>query len=311
MSIARFKDAVDVLAEDYGSMRPLRGGSLIITVFGDAILPRGGSIWLGSLIKLVQPLGLSERLVRTSVFRLSQDGWIESTQVGRRSYYAVAPTGERSFATATNRIYGYREAKWNQTWRLLILPQTFREGRDQLRKELLWQGFGALSTGVMGHPDPDETALAQLIEEMQLTDKIVMMDAQVPQQTQALTSVIRDCWNLEELESAYTQFIRQFTPLKKSISRVASLPPREAFLARTLLIHQFRKTLLRDPTLPAELLPEDWIGVTARDLCRHLYRRLYVPSEAHLSAIGETLDGPLEPADPSVLSRFGGLEEAA
>ena len=76
MSIARFKDAVDVLAEDYGSMRPLRGGSLIITVFGDAILPRGGSIWLGSLIKLVQPLGLSERLVRTSVFRLAQDGWL-------------------------------------------------------------------------------------------------------------------------------------------------------------------------------------------------------------------------------------------
>lgn len=311
MSATGFKRTVETLAQDFGSRRPLRGGSLIITVFGDAILPRGGSIWLGSLIKLLQPLGLSERLVRTSVFRLSQDGWIESTQVGRRSFYGVAATGERSFAAATNRIYGYRTVKWNKTWRLLILPQSFRQGRDQLRKELSWQGFGALSTGVMGHPDPDESALNELLEEMQLGDQIVIMDAQVPRETEALSAVIRDCWNLEELETAYAHFIEQFMPLKKSMNRVTNLPPREAFLARTLLIHQFRKALLRDPTLPAELLPKDWLGHRARDLCRYLYGRLFTASESYLSELGETQTGPLKPAEPFVLDRFGGLEDAA
>ncbi|NBW01851.1 MAG: phenylacetic acid degradation operon negative regulatory protein PaaX, partial [Betaproteobacteria bacterium] len=34
----------------------MQAGSLIITVFGDVVMPRGGSIWLGSLIQLLSPL---------------------------------------------------------------------------------------------------------------------------------------------------------------------------------------------------------------------------------------------------------------
>ena len=54
--------------------RPLRSGSLLMTILGDAIAPRGGRVTLGSLIRLAEPLGLPERLVRTSVARLAQDG---------------------------------------------------------------------------------------------------------------------------------------------------------------------------------------------------------------------------------------------
>jgi DNA-binding transcriptional regulator PaaX len=57
---------------------PVRANSLIITVYGDMIAPHGGSVWLGSFINLVKPLGINDRLVRTSVFRLSKDGWLES-----------------------------------------------------------------------------------------------------------------------------------------------------------------------------------------------------------------------------------------
>ena len=30
---------------------PSRTGSIVITVFGDAIVPRGGSVWLGTLLE--------------------------------------------------------------------------------------------------------------------------------------------------------------------------------------------------------------------------------------------------------------------
>jgi phenylacetic acid degradation operon negative regulatory protein len=49
-----------------------RAKSLLVTVWGDAIAPHGAGIWLGSLIQLVAPLGLNERLVRTSVLRLTR-----------------------------------------------------------------------------------------------------------------------------------------------------------------------------------------------------------------------------------------------
>ena len=39
----------------------LKANSTLITIFGDAISPRGGEIWLGSLITLAATLGISEQ----------------------------------------------------------------------------------------------------------------------------------------------------------------------------------------------------------------------------------------------------------
>ena len=55
------------LVARFRRQRPLRGGSLIITIFGDSIMPRGGAVSLGSLIALGAPFGLNERLVRTAI----------------------------------------------------------------------------------------------------------------------------------------------------------------------------------------------------------------------------------------------------
>src|SRR5262249_284972 len=56
--------------------RPVRSGPLLITVLGDSIAPRGGVVTLGSLIRLAEPFGVPQRLVRTSVGRLAKDGWL-------------------------------------------------------------------------------------------------------------------------------------------------------------------------------------------------------------------------------------------
>ena len=53
--------------EDFLRDHPVRANSLIITIYGDSIAPHGGSVWLGSFINLVKPLGINDRLVRTSV----------------------------------------------------------------------------------------------------------------------------------------------------------------------------------------------------------------------------------------------------
>src|ERR1700721_308604 len=54
------------LVARFRRQRPLRGGSLIVTLFGDAIMPRGGAIALGSLITLAAPFGLNKRLGRAA-----------------------------------------------------------------------------------------------------------------------------------------------------------------------------------------------------------------------------------------------------
>ena len=101
---------------DFLAQRPLRANSLIITVYGDFIAPHGGTIWLGSLVRLVEPLGLNERMVRTSVYRLSQEQWLASRQIGRRSFYSLTASGRRRFEQAYRRIYFEHREEWNGEW---------------------------------------------------------------------------------------------------------------------------------------------------------------------------------------------------
>jgi DNA-binding transcriptional regulator PaaX len=85
------------------------------------------------------------------------------------------------------------------------------------------------------------------------------------------------------------------------------ITPEDAFLLRTLLIHDWRRLLLRDPELPDVLLPAGWPGRAARQLTRDLYRRLLAPSERHLDALLQRADGQaLPPPDAASRLRFGG-----
>ena len=52
---------------------------------------------LGSLIGLLERLGVNERLVRTTVFRLAKDDWLLAETEGRRSNYVLSPIGRRRF----------------------------------------------------------------------------------------------------------------------------------------------------------------------------------------------------------------------
>jgi phenylacetic acid degradation operon negative regulatory protein len=298
------------LIEDFRSRPTLRAGSLIVTVFGDAIAPRGGTVWIGSLIRVMSEFGISERLVRTSVFRLSRDGWLDVDRVGRKSYYSLTEDGARRFAQATHRIYGEPRQSWNGNWCLVVTAGMDSDRREQLRKELSWLGFGAISSDVLAHPSPDTTDLDAQLTRLDSGDLVVMSGhgAGPTLQNGAMRALVRRSWNLDDIESRYRAFLASFRPVFAATRRSRRVSPRIAFQIRTLMLQEYRKVLLRDPLLPAELLPQGWHGVPAYQLCRNLYRRVYSAADAFMSETMETADGPLPPPSPDFYHRFGGLD---
>ena len=46
--------------------------------------------WLGSLAALLEGLGFGERFVRTALFRLNKEGWLDVSRIGRRSFYSLS-----------------------------------------------------------------------------------------------------------------------------------------------------------------------------------------------------------------------------
>jgi phenylacetic acid degradation operon negative regulatory protein len=303
--------AAQKLVEEFRSRPTLRAGSLITTVFGDSIAPRGGVVWLGSLIHVLAPFGISERLVRTSVHRLVKDGWLESEQSGRRSYYRLTETGRERFAQATHRIYGDPVREWDGEWCLLLLAGLEGSVRDSVRREAGWLGFTALSPNVLAHPTPDLADLDLTLERLAIAEDVVVMRAQVMHDDAALRRLAQSGWNLGEVDARYARFVGRFRPVLQALDKAGQVPPEVAFVLRTLLIHYYRKILLRDPHLPAALLPGDWHGAAAYQLCRNIYRAVYAPAEDDLGLAVENAHGALPPAGRGAQSRFGGLHDIA
>ncbi len=297
------------LLDEFRTRPTMRAGSLIITVFGDAVLPRGGTVWIGSLIRVLGEFGVSERLVRTSVFRLTRDNWLDVNQVGRRSYYNLTPDGVRRFEQATQRIYGEPRQSWSGDWCLVLLADLDAEQKETVRKELGWLGFGAISTNVLAHPSPAMSELELTLKQIGLERDLVVMQGRTlgKNQDDAMRALVHKSWSLDEIDQHYEDFNTRFRPVFRAVEKFRKADGRTAFQIRTLMIQEYRRILLRDPLLPAEMLPAAWHGTAAYQLCRNLYRLIFAQADDFMSSEFETADGPLPPPAPEFYDRFGGL----
>ena len=317
------KCRADTLANGLIEQIAPKAKSLIVTCFGDAVLPHGGACWLGSLIRLMRPFGLSDRLVRTCVFRLSKEDWLTSIPVGRRSLYTVTETSRRRFEAADQRIYGGQQQGWDGEWTFVLASDRTRpvepkkspgdeEAGADLTRQLQWIGFGEVGQRLYAHPVSNSEQLRLLFQNLDMGQDAVIFRATAETLTgsEPLRALARRIWNLEKVEADYQAFLDMFRPVLSALSQAEALPGELCFMVRTLLIHEYRRIVLRDPMLPEALLPGEWTGAAAWLLCRNLYRLTEARAERHLCAVLETADGPVTKAHPPYFQRFGGLRGA-
>jgi len=287
---------------------PLRAKSVVMTVFGDAIMPRGGSVWLGSLITLLAPFGISDRLVRTSVFRLADEGWLEAERSGRRSQYRFTAQGETRFTRAHDRIYAPVQPPWDGRWTLVLFTAALSSSRrTALKKELLWEGFGHITPGVFVYPGEKGVALQDIVTRTHSAGEMFISTASDAAGATArpLSDLLALGWQLETVVKDYQRFIRCFTPVQALLSEADALEPAQAFTMRTLLIHAFRRVQLHDPQLPAACLSAGWPGGTAYALCRDIYQRCSQQAEHYVTETLAVEQSAVPALSAESVGRFG------
>lgn len=273
---------------DHVRAEPSRTWSIIVTIYGDAIVPRGGSVWLGTLLAFFKALDINDGVVRTAMSRLASDGWLERTKVGRNSYYRLADKGRDTFRAATAHIYSRNAPPWAGHFDLVAAEPSARAALEAA-------GFGMLGAGVFvapgGAPLPGGEPVA-LLKASGSPDDLRAIAARV--------------WPLERMAASYGRFLEAFRPLATALAAGETLTDLQCLVARVLLIHDYRRIVLRDPVLPAEILPIGWPGSEARALCADVYSRLLPGSERWLDAEAVNEHGaPLPPAH-EVWQRFRG-----
>ena len=256
---------------------PVRTGSLIVSVFGDAIMPRGGALAMTDLLTLMARLGIGPGVVRTAISRLARDGILEGRRFGRRSAYALTDTARAAFTAAVPRIYRATDSRWGDTL-TLVFPAT-----PEQRAEAEATGFAALSPGV---------AIAPLAA----PPGLLWIGAAGPASAQQ--ALVAKAWPLAAIAGLYRSFVADFGAL--------TVPPGiagiDALAARIMAVHSYRRITLRDPHLPPGFLPPDWSGVAAAEQFARLYSSLAPAAEEFLDTLSN--GSSLLPKGPDPCARL-------
>lgn len=291
--------------------RSISGTSMVVTVFGDAVSQHGGWIWLGSLIAALEPLGFSERRVRTAVYRLKKQDWLKADQVGRRRFFCFTDDAQAHYARAARRIYADGRKEWDGRWTLVLPSAVPEDKRDKFLRSLSWQGFSSLAPGAYARPSAARADLDEAIDELGLDGSVVVLQASTrdPDSRDALKRLAQAKWNLDRLHALYDELLDFYRPLTRKLAP-QDLAPRDSFWLRTMLVHDYRRVLLKDPEFPDVVLPTGWIGFSAYELIKRCYRLLAPASGEYLRQNLENADGALPEAGASFHRRFGGLDPA-
>ena len=237
--------------------------SLLMTVLGEFVLPRGRPVWTSTLVEVLGRFGIEEKSARQALARTAAEGWLVSERVGRRVRWSLTPPGRRLLTEGAERIYtfGRDSGGWDGRWLMLrvSVPETKRDLRHSLRTRLTWAGFGSPTPGAWISADASRQDEADAIVRDLGLDREAMSFVASYGKIGDEDAMVSRAWDLTALEERYESFIDEFTGLNPANGD-------EVLHAQTRLVHEWRRFPFLDPQLPVRLLPPNWSGVQAADL---------------------------------------------
>lgn len=238
---------------------------------------RGGQAPVAGLVRLMRPLGIAAPAVRTAVSRMVRQGWLAPVRIDGNPGYALTPRAARWLDEAAERIYRTIAPAWDGRWALLVLSRiTDRSRRERVRAGLSFLGYAPLDDtcwlSPAGSPEVDALLAAEELRAERFT-------AEYDGDPRA---VVARSWDLEGIGRAYTRWLVDAARL---VDAAGPDPTDEAaFVARSRLVHEWRKFLFRDPGLPRALLPPGWPGEKAAEFFSAESTRLRAAADRFVDA---------------------------
>lgn len=277
--------AVSVAAEEQS--RPpwaARPRAHIVTIYGLYAREVGGWLSVSSVIRLMSCFGVDEPAVRSSISRLKRRNLLEAQRVDGVAGYALSQQAREVLLEGDRRIFERPPASLEDGWVLAVfsVPESQREKRHMLRSRLASLGFGSVSPGVWIAPRHLEAETRRALTRLELNDYVDLFAADY-QGFKDVRDEVATWWDLEELDALYREFHEAFAPVLAAWRRRRRRDDEgEAFADYVGAVTAWRRLPFLDPGLPAELLPENWMGTRAAELFFALQRRLEGPAHRHV-----------------------------
>lgn len=259
-----FQQIVKHLTDD----RTPRVWSLLVTVFGELAQDAGSRISGAVLRALSAQIGIKPEAMRVALHRLRKDGWIDSERTGRTSVYFLTPWGRAQSVAASPQIYAV-DAPAAHAWLVMCNPAQPLQAEDITG---VWLSSHVLLTAEV--PLAPEVYSSALSPDTRLP--VWMTDKVCDDATVAMTTMLAQA--LETLEDR--------------LNATPDLDRLEIAALRVLLVHSWRRIVLKTPSLPDYVFPDDWRGALCRERVSALLTRYPKPQ---LDALEAAIAAPLTP----------------
>lgn len=242
------------------------------------VLSNGKGISTGELIKNLGEINYSMPAVRASLQRLRNKEIIVTRRIKRKTEITLTKTGQEILS-----FYAFRikrpVMKWDGKWLLLSfnIPEKKRVSRNHFREWLKHAGFGRLNPSLWISPyNLQKEALLEM-EKLKVSKYISMFITEnIGEHPQELASRI---WNLKLLSKQYQKLSQKYKQKHEELQKKDFFNKSEAAMKALIQILEFKEEaadlIERDPMLPAELLPAEWIGMKFRKIGEGYLQLLY------------------------------------
>jgi phenylacetic acid degradation operon negative regulatory protein len=234
---------------------------VVISIFGDLVQPRQQTISVQELLSLTGHAGIEENAVRTALSRLAKEGWVERRKDGRHAFYRLNDLGKTSFLAATERIYNHSFVSQSSRWNLGFFDSPVSYAKDEMPLGFTLSKHWQLINDEDAHHFSD-------------ANNMLFPTSAVDAPEWVLENLLPD-----NLAKHYRDFLLDIKPLTEKRDAIKLMSPLCALTTRFLLIHAWRRMVLRHPLMPQGLLPPDWPGATCHDAICSIYPQLVERSE--------------------------------
>lgn len=227
--------------------------SVIVTIFGDLALDASDQISGAMLSRLTQMMGIKPQAMRVALHRLRKDGWLISERKGRTSMYQLTPRAYSESQAVRGRIYALHPPN---DWQLVLKAHGDGDTRTAIK----------VASGVFlrGGEAPIENR-----------DNLILSGG-----AQHVPNWLKDIASTPELHAKYAKLDAILTQTEAMIDTWPD--PFEIATLRVLIVHNWRRIVLRHPDLPAQFYAEVWPGIACRKRVSTLLTRLARPDFARV-----------------------------
>ncbi|MEM1272342.1 MAG: PaaX family transcriptional regulator C-terminal domain-containing protein [Pseudomonadota bacterium] len=236
--------------------------SLIVTVFGDVAGDRAVELGAAPLARILAPAGVSGSALRVAMHRLKTDGWVLARRAGRSSFYRLNPDRLATVSAASKRIYATGSLP-PDAWRVRILGPDAQD-HPPTRGEAIMLGPRIAMFGADGDIAPGALEL--------------FGDADVPQWVRSKVCP-------PDLMDAYQVLHASLATVERLLRGHAPDLTVESVALRMLVVHAWRRIILRHPALPDGVFPSSWPGSDCRQRVGALLSKLPRPTASQLAEL--------------------------